>query len=379
MISFLTSIKCWSHWKKKTVSALQHNQMKGFDYLAPEGFYDAIVAYGLPTAIIDLDRAAQHNTRCFPRTAFGIADTIIVNGVTKQGGPLSPLKSTLTTSLGNLYAHDTARNHPGTLVLSSKSHATGDPHLPDDQLQLPVVMVEAMDDSYIFMTQLKTLQNFCLMLKQFQFTYGWYTQWSKTQAWILAPPPDTPDSVLMPSITDTPDTDPWQVTWHRVPLICDQLEFLRTKVNDPSARYEHLCDYIENFRFPKFTLRPPITLLRKIVNQIIVSKCRALLTLQPIKHTDAIRLDDAIKMKIHQLAGLPYAPCSHILNLPIPLHGLGCISIARLNSAITIEGTIHNLNHHVKSYRTMARITYADWTCAINNCKDPLDSAGLAK
>jgi len=39
--------------------------MKGFDYLAPEGFYDAISAYGLPDTIIDIDKAAQTNTKVF--------------------------------------------------------------------------------------------------------------------------------------------------------------------------------------------------------------------------------------------------------------------------------------------------------------------------
>jgi hypothetical protein len=39
--------------------------MKGFDYLAPEGFYDAISAYGLPDAIIDIDKATQTNMKVF--------------------------------------------------------------------------------------------------------------------------------------------------------------------------------------------------------------------------------------------------------------------------------------------------------------------------
>ena len=32
--------------------------MKGFDYLSPEGLYDAVNAYRLPSANTDLDRAA---------------------------------------------------------------------------------------------------------------------------------------------------------------------------------------------------------------------------------------------------------------------------------------------------------------------------------
>jgi hypothetical protein len=69
------------------------DQMKGFDYLSPDSFYDAINAYGLPSAIIELDHASQTQTRCFIRTAYGVTDPIIVSGINKQGGPASPLKS----------------------------------------------------------------------------------------------------------------------------------------------------------------------------------------------------------------------------------------------------------------------------------------------
>lgn len=75
--------------------------MKGFDYLAPSGFYDALKAYGFPDAISDLDKAAQKQTKAFIRTAYGITGPIVVDGLTKQGRPLSLIKSTFTTSLGH--------------------------------------------------------------------------------------------------------------------------------------------------------------------------------------------------------------------------------------------------------------------------------------
>ena len=80
--------------------------MKGFDYLSPEGFYDAVRAYGLSKTVIDLDRASQTHMRCFIWTAYGITDPIVISGLNKQGGPASPLKSTFTTSLGSYYLHD---------------------------------------------------------------------------------------------------------------------------------------------------------------------------------------------------------------------------------------------------------------------------------
>ena len=93
LISFLLGIKCWALWHKQTVYVIKRDQMKGFDYLSPEGFYDAIRAYGLPEAIIDLDRASQTETCCFIRTAYSNTDPITISGVNKQGGPASPLKS----------------------------------------------------------------------------------------------------------------------------------------------------------------------------------------------------------------------------------------------------------------------------------------------
>lgn len=78
LMSFLSGVKCWAHRNKETVYALKRDQMKGFDYLFPDGFYDAVKAYGLPRAITDLDRAAQTDTRCFIRTAYGVTEPILL-------------------------------------------------------------------------------------------------------------------------------------------------------------------------------------------------------------------------------------------------------------------------------------------------------------
>jgi len=124
--------------------------MKGFDHLSPQGFYDAIEAYGLPRGIIDLDRASQTDTRCFIRTAYGVTDPIVVSGVNKQGGPASPLKSVFTTSLGSYYLQDLLLKDEDALVIASSSMLRQDPHTTDAASSLLVGMVEATDDSYIF-------------------------------------------------------------------------------------------------------------------------------------------------------------------------------------------------------------------------------------
>jgi hypothetical protein len=65
VMSYLSAVKLYANRNKQTVYALQCDQMKGFDYLHPQGFYDAIIAYGLPPEIIELDKAAQKDTRVF--------------------------------------------------------------------------------------------------------------------------------------------------------------------------------------------------------------------------------------------------------------------------------------------------------------------------
>ena len=101
VMSYLSTIKCYANHHKQAIYALQRDQMKGFDYLHPQGFYDTIIAYGLPQDITKLAKATKKDTKVFIWTAFGSTGLLVINGVTKQGSPLSPIKSTLTTSLGH--------------------------------------------------------------------------------------------------------------------------------------------------------------------------------------------------------------------------------------------------------------------------------------
>ena len=179
VMSFLSGVMCYSSRNKQPVYVLQHDQMKGFNYLLLSGFYDTMKAYGFPDSVRKLDEAAQTQTKAFVHMAFGVTGPIIVDGLTKQGGPLSPIKSTLTTSLGHRYLGGLAKNDPGTLVLKSKSHKSGDPHTPLDNIQLQVTMVEATDNSYLFATTPGTLAKFCPEMERVQYAYGWLTQWAK--------------------------------------------------------------------------------------------------------------------------------------------------------------------------------------------------------
>jgi hypothetical protein len=379
LTSFLSGVLTWSNRHKTTVYALKRDQMKGFNYLAPEGFYDAVSAYGLPLSIIDIDKAAQTNTKVFIQTAHGLTEPIIVSGVAKQGGPISPLKSTLTTSLGHRYLDDFANKSDGALTLTMTAHDPHDPHVPNNNVSLPVRMIEATDDLILFARTLPALQSFCLLEERFQYAYGWLTNWQKTTAYVLAPEGPQPDTVSLPSITVEHGISPLTVSFHDVPLIPDELEFLRVRINNPAHRYRELHDFIDAFTFPKFIGPTPITLLRKISMQSIASRARALLTFQPITDTDALKLDRLIASKVHQISGFPWIFNAEIATLPVMLHGFEFPSIRHINASIAVDGLARDLNHHIKAYRNMALITLADWTCQINDCINPLVEPGILK
>ena len=88
---------------------------------------------------------------------------------------------------------------------------------------------------------------------------------AKTTAYRLGSKDPAPKTVSMPSITIQEGIHPHTVSWHDVPLRINELEFLCCEVDDPVWRFEGARSIIENFKFPKFMVRAPITLLRKIV------------------------------------------------------------------------------------------------------------------
>ena len=70
IMSYFWCVKCYAECHHQTVYTLQHDQMKGFNYLAPLGFYNALKVYGFLNVICELDKAAQTQTKAFIRTAY---------------------------------------------------------------------------------------------------------------------------------------------------------------------------------------------------------------------------------------------------------------------------------------------------------------------
>ena len=121
-------------------------------------------------------------------------------------------------------------------------------------------------------------------------------------------------------------------------------------MDNPTARFEELKNFIDTFQFPHVPGRLPITLICKIVAQNIVSRCCAMLYLQRIKHSDVEALDKQIIEKVHLVLGFPFRPSSRIATLLLSLHGFEFSSIARINAGIAVAGISRDPNHHIRSY-----------------------------
>ena len=371
LVSFISQYERWASRERIPLYVLQRDQKKGFDMLEPEGFYDAIQAYGLPLSIIDLDRSSQENVPYRVKTAHGFTDPFIVNGVTKQGGSLSPLKCTLTTSLCNRWLADQRLEFPGSITISSHSQRRHRPHTPLDHIHLHLSIIEAMDDSLIPASDLTSLKRMAWDADRFQATYGWETAWPKSALYVFNTPPPSNHDARMPAVDySNPQTD--SVTWHEIPIITSHTTFLRVPINKPDLQFSHLRDLILNFSFPSSTHRFPLTVLRRIIVQHLISKIRPHLALQPISHQHALTLDHMIAGKVHEYLSFPFRFKSLTLTSPLHLRGLGFPSVSRINSSLAISGLHRDLNHHLSPFSKMAHITLADWTCSHNRCIFPL-------
>lgn len=371
LISFISQYELWASREHIPLYFLQRDQKKGFDMLEPQGFYDAILAYGLPRTIIDLDHSAQENVPYRIKTAYGFTDPFIVNGVTKQGGSLSPLKCTLTTSLCNRWIADRNVEFSGSISIMSHSARASHAHIPSDHLQLPLSIIEAMDDSLIPSSDLPSLKLMAAEADHFQATYGWETSWPKSALYAFNIPPPSPEDARMPSV-DYSDPQSGSLTWHDVPIITSHTTFLRVPVNKPNLQFLALRDIVLNFSFPPSPRRFPLTVLHRIIVQTLISKLRPHLALQPISHQHAANLDHLIALKVHEYLGFPFRFKTLLLSTPLHLRGFGFPSITRINAALSVAGLHRDLNHHLTPFRRMAHITLADWSCQHNHCLNPL-------
>ena len=374
VISYLSNIKSWAERNKKTVYMLKRDQMKGFDFLSPQGFYDAITAYGLPSQIITLNKAALENNRCHPKTAFGLAASFVTSGLTRQGGSISPMKCVLTSGMLHRWVSDETMNLPGRLDIRTKLALSTEWHTPLDDTRVRPFMVEAMDDSIVMGETIPFMTKSTALLETGQFTYGSVTKFAKTHCYVVGwiSNPEIPTHIEFESISPDDPTDPFRLSTHMIPVEKNNAEFLNAQMDDPGARRETIEEVIANFTYPSLHRRLPITIIRKVTNQMLVTKIRPLLALQPVTDEDAIDLDHKVAKRIHKMLGFPYQANSLLLYLPVEKGGFGFPCLRKINATCTIEGIRRDLNHSIRVFRDMALITLGDWMCSINNCTCPI-------
>ncbi|KAF8312164.1 uncharacterized protein EI90DRAFT_2826791, partial [Cantharellus anzutake] len=180
----------------------------------------------------------------------------------------------------------------------------------------------------------------------------------------------------MPTISLSCPSSPL-VPMVQVPVRRDHIHFLRVSINDPNSQFNHLSSLISSFIIPKSYQRFPITVIRKIVNQLLISKVRAHLALHPVSPSHASSLQSQIASLVHSYLPFPFSPSTQVLSLPSNHYGFGFTSIPHLNASLALAGLLRDLNHHLLIFRHMSLISLADWECSVLPCIFPFDSVGL--
>ncbi len=160
-------------------------------------------------------------------------------------------------------------------------------------------MVEAMDDSIIFAHSLEGLQQAELLADRFQATYGWETSWPKSLLY-AANTPDLPQMVTMPTV-DPAHPDSNTISHQPVAVATEWFDFLRVHINNPDAQYDKIRHLIADFTFPHLPTRLPLTALRRILSQCLVSRIRPYLAYQPIARDKAEDLDRLMATRVHEI------------------------------------------------------------------------------
>jgi hypothetical protein len=179
-------------------------------------------------------------------------------------------------------------------------------------------MVEAMDDSLIIKPSLMSLKSAARHADRFQATYGWETEWRKSALYIFATSIPDMNALLMPSINYT-NPQSSDTFWHNIPVITDHTTFLRVPINQPAKQFLFLQDIVINFNFPLSSTCLPLTVLRRLISQCVISKLRPHLALQPISNSHATKLDSLLASKIHDYLHFPFRFKTLLLSTPVHL------------------------------------------------------------
>ncbi|KAK0436640.1 uncharacterized protein EV420DRAFT_1672166 [Desarmillaria tabescens] len=308
------------------------------------------------------------------KTFYGFTNPITISGVTKQGGPLCPIKCTLTSSLGSHWLSDSLHQHGDGIQIVTLQALRGRPHLPNDCITVLIVMMEAMDDSAIITMSMPTCLSLIMMSETFQSAYGSETSWSKSAAFLRNV--QNPPSQLQ--VTSIDPMQPHIQVQHNLAVSTSHIELLHVSINNPDVQFQKLKTLVLSFVFPSLqNIRLPLPALRWVLSQCLISKLRSHLAYQPIAEADALHLDHLIAAKVHEYFSFPFIFNSNLLSLPLSLFGFDFPSVSHLNCVTAVNGLLCDLNHHIRTFQNMAHITLTNWTCQLNHCSFPLHGSSL--
>ncbi|KAK4702921.1 hypothetical protein P7C70_g3293, partial [Phenoliferia sp. Uapishka_3] len=368
LTSYISQIDAWAHANNTTLYWIKRDQKKGYDRVTPEAFDDACTFFGLPDSVRSFVRATKSGLQAFAVTAFGV-DTlpIIMEMVMRQGGPFSPNEFTLVFAMASHWVHEEMEKQD-PVYIQTKHGLEGNPHGDIDLKRIRVHMPEQMDDSCNIRSSLEMMGVSTKMFEDFGRTYGAATDFadaSKTEIGILGKDPGLlPEKIVVH--TEYGDFD--------VPVTKRAPVFLRTPINDPTARTKECIKIVENTVFPRKRSGKPLALAILIghVARTLVPKVEARLALQPIKPPQAAEIDTKITQQIKKYYRWTFSPTPEFLNLKLRHKGLSLPSVVDLNAACAIRGLVRDLNHHIPHLKEMAEINFAQWQCNRCACNDPL-------
>lgn len=144
-------INTWAHRHNKPIYVLKRDQTKGFGMLDSSSFLNALGAHGLPKFINALVISGMCDVSFTVRTAHDDSKPFTLYNLTRQGESLGPLKSSITTSLGNRWPHDQASRHDTVMIQTSAAEA-GFRHSPADDPPTSEIIERAFISSYVLLT-----------------------------------------------------------------------------------------------------------------------------------------------------------------------------------------------------------------------------------
>lgn len=366
LTSFLHQVHTAAAEVGQTIYCIKRDHTKGFDNIDPQAYLDALDFFGVNPAVAAFERARTHEVSLFVKTADGIAaQRIVTEGQTKQGDSASCIKYTLVMSMLARWLEQ-----DGTLApppeIQTKLSARKEMHTPHDRLKVRLRMCEVLDDSFLFARSWLALQELIQLCEHFQTAYGIQTAWDSPEKTALftigADPPGgctaTYKFVIMGESRVIPFTE--------------KPTLMRVQLNSQAATRDAILDIIDAFPIPTDSTLP-LSVVRRAVKGMLMSRIRPRLALQPLSKIMATQIDQAIARKVCAAIGVKVT-LTPVLSLPVKYHGFGFPSIEVINGQIAVQMLLRGLQHHIKPFRDMSAITMANWTCASNGCAPPLEN-----